>query len=201
MSVVGAILVMAWAAAPVRAATSGSHQAPAESLAGSAAADERGAILAEMCLRGILNPDMNHWSPEDMALLLRIRTAEAAGALNLLRQRFLSLKALTVREKSPGLAPPRIRLHRRGFEKYLMVRTQDALQYFEAKGVETKWAYGLTDLQGRALFDRGSGLLTDAGDELWVRARQNLPVFWKTRAGEVLGNRPPSEIPGLPPSR
>jgi hypothetical protein len=195
-------LAALWAGVlPAGSAAEGSHRAPAESLAGRAALDERGTVLAEMWQRGILSPDANQWGPEDMALLQRIRQAEAAGALALLRQRLLSLKAFTVREKSPGLAPPRIRLNRRGFDKYLMIRTQDALQYFEAKGVETKWAYGLTDLQGRSLFDRGSGMLSEAGEELYARVRQNAPVFWKTRAGDVMGNRPPAGIPPLPTPR
>lgn len=199
---VGLLLAGVWAgAAPAGAAAAGPHDAPVASLAGRADADQRGAVLAEMWQRGVLSPDMNQWSPADMALLQRIRRAEASGALDILRRRFLSLRALTVREKAPGLAPPRIRLNRRGFDKYLMVRTQDVLQYFESKGVETKWAYGITDLQGRAWFDRGSGMLTEVGDEFYARAQQNLPVFWKTRAGEVMGNRPPSDIPAPPASR
>jgi len=193
--IVSASLACAWllgvaleAAVPMQ-----SHKAPAESLAQEPAVvgDERRETLAEMWQRGILAVDMNQWSPADMGLLRRMRRAEAAGAFGLLRQRFHTLKGFAVQEPLSGKRPARVRLTRAGFDKYLLVKSQDALRYFESKGVDVKWAYGLTDMQGRALFDKGRGLLTEAGEELYGRASQNLPTFWKTRAGEVMGNRRP----------
>jgi hypothetical protein len=147
--------------------------------------------------------DMNQWSPEDMALLLRIRQAEASGALGLLRRHFLSSKGLVLRDHPAGKNSTRLRLTRLGYDKYISIKSQEALQYFEAKDVATKWAYWLTDIDGRPLFDRGSGLLTEAGDELYSRALDNRATFWKLRTGEVRGNRPvPPELrpkPAPPP--
>ncbi len=171
----------------VAAADVDSHKAPVESLAQPAANDRR-AILAEMWQRGLLSAQRNAWTSRDMALLERVRRAEARGAVGLLRRRLTILQGLVVRDRQTGQV--RVRLTRRGFDQYLRLKSQEALDYFESKGVETKWAYWLTDQEGRALFDRENGLLTDAGDELYSRALLNQPVFWRTQEGSVMGNRP-----------
>lgn len=181
-------------AAPAAAAPADSHRAPAESLAGKpAAADARQDTLKEMWQRGLLSADMGQWSPDDMALLLRMRHSESLGALGLLRRKFMAVNEFVVKDRPPGSDKTRIRLTKAGFERYLLLKSQEALTYFEVKGVEAKWAYDLQDLQGRSLFDRGSGLLTEAGEDLYCRALLNLPVFWRARTGEVMGNRPPQQ--------
>jgi hypothetical protein len=150
-----------------------------------------------MWQRGILGSDMNQWSPEDLALLRRMRQAEAAGALGLLRRHSLSSKGLVLRDHPAGGSSIRLRLTRLGYEKYISIKSQEALRYFESRDVATKWAYWLTDLDGRPLFDRGSGLLTEAGEDVYSRARSARPAFWRLRTGEVRGNRlaPPAPTP------
>jgi hypothetical protein len=199
----GAALLLAqcpsWAADP--AAMPDDHRAPVESLAQDPARDQRRAALNDMWQRGILGTDMNQWSPQDLELLRRMRQAEAAGALGLLRRHFLSWKGLVLRDRPAGSNSTRLRLTRLGFDKYLDLKSQEALRYFEHKEIETKWAYWLNDLEGNALFDRGTGLLTETGDELYSRTLANRPTFWRLRTGEVRGNRPvPPELrPKLPP--
>lgn len=186
----------AWAAAP------DGHSAPAESLARSPARDQRLETLKDLWQRGILGTDMNQWSPEDLALLQRMRRAEASGALDLLRKHFLSLKGLVLRDRPAGGSSIRLRLTRLGYEKQIAIKSQESLQYFESKEIPTKWAYWLTDLQGRPLYDRGNGLLTEAGEELYTRVLANRPTFWRLRTGVVRGNRavPPELRPKpLPP--
>jgi hypothetical protein len=183
------------------------HHAPAENLAQSSARDQRQQTLQDMWQRGILGTDMDQWSPEDQALLQRMRQAEALGALGLLRRHFLSTNGLVLRDRPAGENATRLRLTRLGYEKYITIKSQEALQYFESKEIATKWAYWLTDLTGRPLFDRGSGLLTQAGEELYSQALANRPTFWKLRTGEVRGNRPvplelrpkPAPAPPAPP--
>jgi hypothetical protein len=85
-----------------------------------------------------------------------------------------------------------------GYEKYLAVKSREAMTYFESKDVPTKWIYWLTTVDGEPLFERATGLLTKAGDELYSRALHNLPVFWKTRAGDIMGNRRPPVAPPRP---
>jgi hypothetical protein len=171
------------------AADVGSHKAPAQSLA-SPAADDRRAILAEMWHRGLVSAERNSWSPQEMALLERMRQAEVRGAVGLLRRHVTVWRGLVVRDQSAGSMQVHVRLTRRGFDQYLRLKSQEALDYFASKEIETKWAYGLTDQKGRALFDQEKGLLTDAGDELYSRVLLNQPVFWRTRDGSVMGNRP-----------
>jgi hypothetical protein len=180
--------------------TAGDHDAPVPSVARELARDERRATLNDMWQRGILGTDMNQWSPLDMELLERMRRAEASGALGLLRRHFLSWRGLVLRDRPPGAAATRLRLTRQGFDKYLQIKSQEALAYFERREVETKWAYWLTDLEGRPLFDRGTGLLTETGDALYSRALSNQKTFWRLRDGQVRGNRPvPPELRPKPP--
>ncbi|MDD5656274.1 MAG: hypothetical protein PHF00_03365 [Elusimicrobia bacterium] len=153
--------------------------------------------LSEMRRRGLVAMDVQQWSPSDMELLLRMRRAEERGALDLLRKNYLRLGALVVAEPAAGAsaALARLRLTRRGFAAYLRLRSQAALEYFQSREIGAKWAFQLRDLQGRRLFDRGSGDLTEAGEELYGRAALGLPVFWRLRSGETGGNRPvPPEL-------
>ena len=171
------------------------HRAPVESLVQDPARDQRRATLNDMWQRGILGTDMNQCSPQDLELLRRMRQAEAAGALGLLRRHFLSWKGLVLRDRPAGANATRLRLTRLGYAKYLELKSREALRYFELKEIETKWVYWLSDLEGRSLFDRGTGLLTEAGDELYSRALASQPTFWRLRTGEVRGNRPvPPEL-------
>jgi hypothetical protein len=171
------------------------HSAPVPSVARELARDQRRATLNDMWQRGILGTDMNQWSPLDMELLERMRRAEASGALGLLRRHFLSWKGLVLRDRPPGAAATRLRLTRLGFDKYLQIKSREALAYFERREIETKWAYWLTDLEGKPLFDRGTGLLTETGDALYSRALSSQTTFWRLRGGEVRGNRPvPPEL-------
>ena len=123
-----------------------------------------------------------------MALLQRMRQAEAAGALGLLRRHFLSWEGLVLRDNPPGSSAMRLRLTRKGYDQYMEIKSQEALQYFESKEIATKWAYWLTDLAGQPLFDRSTGFLTEAGDRLYADALANRPTFWRLRTGEVRGN-------------
>jgi len=184
-----ALLAAVLATVPAGAAEIDGRHAPAESLSSAAGAhDERHETLAEMWQRGILATDMNAWSPQDLALLQRMRQAEAAGAPGFLRRHLPSWQGLVLRDRTAGAA--RLRLTRLGFEKYLGIKSQEALQYFETKDIATKWAYWLTDIESRPLFDRDTGLLTAAGDALYSQARANQPVFWRLRTGAIQGNRP-----------
>lgn len=142
-----------------------------------------------MWQRRILPPDNDQWSPEDMALLVRIRAAEAAGALALLKRRLGTLKGFAAPYRPVGTREAVWRLTKDGHEKYLFLRSQDALRYFEAKGVDAKWVFSLADMEGRKLFE--AGVLTGAGEAVYSRALAGLEARWKTASGEVMGNRPP----------
>ncbi len=143
-----------------------------------------------MWQRRILPPDAVEWTAEDMALLLRLRKADAAGAVGYLRKRLRSLKGLIVVYKPIGSSETKLRLTREGYGRYLFFRSQEALGYFQKKDVDAKWAFSLSDLDGRLLFD-ANGLLTQPGEDLYNRALAGRETFWKTSGGDVLGNRPP----------
>lgn len=172
-------------AAAVFAAVTGGHEepVPAETRA---VVPEKQNTLAEMWQRRILPTDSTSWSPEDMALLGRIRSAEKLGAFKLLRKRYGSLKPFTVVYKGST------RLTKPGYEKYLFTKSQDALRWFERREVPAKDAYQLKNEDGKPLFD-GSGRLTEAGDVLYTRVVHNLPAYWVLPSGETQGNRPPKK--------
>ena len=72
-----------------------------------------------------------------------------------------------------GLAVPgpggRTLLTKEGLERYLFLRSQEAIGFFETRGVAAKSAFGLKTLTGRAVFDEG-GLLTEEGLSLFEEA-------------------------------
>lgn len=179
----GVPLIFCWAA-------SGSHEAPAPSLAAPAGVQaERQNTLAELWQRKILSTDLNAWSPEDMETLRRLRNAEAMGALEFLRDRFKTVKGFVVEHRPMGSKNTRLRLTKPGFDRYLFAKSQEALRYFDRKGVEVKWAFSLKDLDGHDVF--ANGLLTEEGDILFTRLLNNKPAFWRTSSGQIGGNRPP----------
>jgi hypothetical protein len=149
-----------------------------------------------MWQRRILPPDQDSWSPQDMALLLKMRRSEE-DALRYLREKFGGYR-LWVAKSRPGL-PLTFRLTKDGFEKYEAVVTQDAFAYFESKGAEAKDVFKLKDWDGRAVFDEG-GRLTEDGARLFFRARRKLEVFWRGPDGRVYGTRRPPPQPAAAPA-
>lgn len=195
-------------AAALAGEPSSEHQAPVRSLIEPAHSIDaaRQSILAEMWLRRVLSSGSHSWTSEDMELLLKIRDAESLGAIGLLKRRARGVSGLTAPYKAVGSRTAGLRLTREGYEKWLFYRSQEAIEYFESKGVDAKWSFHLVDLQGRALFD-GAGMLTPAGDEIYGHALANLPAWWRVPAtGEVFGTRPapkpkPIELPPVSSTR
>jgi hypothetical protein len=175
-----------------------SHKAPEPSYAEQRSEQsERQNVLSEMWQRRLLPADVLQWNAEDMALLQRLRRAEASGALNVLRRRFMGLKGLAVEYRPVGAQSSGWRLTKEGYQRYIFVRSQDALQYFDTKEIGAKDAFKLTDLDGNKLFD-STGLLTDAGEALYDRILAGLEAFWKNPAGVISGNRRPPKPPPAP---
>lgn len=196
MAVAAALLLLsnlAWAEGD------GSHRAPAPSTAERIDASEvRRKVLSEMWDRRILPPDANSWSPEDLELLQRVRRAESAGALNVLRRRVGALGGLAAEYRPVGALSSSLRLTKEGYERYLSLRTQDALAYLEEKEIGAKVAFKLTDIDNQPLFD-ARGLLTEAGDRIFSRARAGLEAHWKMPNGAIMGNRRPPPQPAAAP--
>jgi hypothetical protein len=152
------------------------------------ATEDRAAVQAEMWERRILAPDQSTWAPADAELLDKIRSSED-DALAYLRRKFGGTRSWTSARR--GREPARRLLTKEGYDKYLFHLTQDAIEYFEAKGASAKWALKLTDENGKRLFD-GDGRLTTAGIAVYNRAKLKLEVYWKSPNGETFGTRRPS---------
>jgi hypothetical protein len=174
--------ILLLAAVPA-AAQLGGHEPVAPSRTEAPAGDKQ-AILQELWQRRILPPDQSDWTPEDWSLLKRIR-AEQADALELLAARFGGAGPWVSGRKGGTTL-----LTKPGFDKYVATLTQDALRYFQEKGVRYKWALKLRDMEDRPLFDKG-GRITEAGAKVYRRASLNLEVFWKEQNGAVRGTRRP----------
>ena len=168
-----------------RAASLGGHSP--ETAEPAIAAEDRTAVLEEMWERRILAPDQAMWAPADAQLLGQIRMAES-DALAYLKRKFGGTRPWTAARR--GKEPARRLLTKEGHDKYLFHLTQDAIEFFEAKGAGAKWALKLTDWEGRRLFD-GDGQLTPAGAAVYGRAKLKLEVYWKAPNGETFGTRRP----------
>lgn len=191
---IAAALLSAALASGARADGLGGHEHPAATQAPAPQSpDERRATLDEMWQRRILPPDQDGWSPQDLALLQKIRRNEDE-ALRFLRSKFGGYRPWIAKPR-PGVSEAS-RLTKEGWEKYSFLLTQDAIAYFESKGADAKDVFKLKDWEGRAVFD-ADGRATEDGARLYYRARAKLEAFWRGPDGRVYGTRRP---PGLPPA-
>lgn len=177
------------------------HAAPAETMSAAPASEKR-LLLTELWQRRIISSETDRYAPEDLALLERLREAERAGALAELRRTYAgNVNGLVATYKIPSVTGGRssegLRLTREGFDKWLFLRSQKALEYFQSKDVDAKWAFMLTDLSGKKLFEQ-TGLLTPAGDALYSRVALGLSAEWRLPDGTVAGNRPHRPQPPAP---
>lgn len=145
-------------------------------------------VLTELRRRGVIAADAKVFSPQDQVLLLRLRRSEELGAREYLRLKFKTLKGFAVERSTYAARDEAPWLTKTGFERYIFTKSQDAIAYFETKGVDPKWAFHLRDREGRRLFEP-DGLLTEVGDELYSAARAGSEVFWRNPAGQVQGSR------------
>lgn len=152
--------------------------------------------LAELKARGVAAKDAVAWSPEEAALLKRLRRAEALGALQFIRDKTGSLAGAVVDlETGKGYKKPLLTVA--GFERWLFLLSQEARAFFEGRGAEAKFVFSIKDLAGKRLFT-DDGLLTDDGVDLYLAARAKKAVFWRNTDGRPAGTvRPPAD--GLPP--
>jgi len=196
--VIPGALLSAALACVARADGLGGHEHPAATQAPAPLSpDERRATLDEMWQRRILPPDQDGWSPQDLALLQKIRRNEDE-ALRYLRVKLGGYRPWVAKSR-PG-EPLTVRLTKEGWEKYSFLLTQDAIAYFESKGAETKDVFKLQDWDGRALFD-ADGRATEDGARLFYRARAKLEAFWRGPDGRVYGTRrPPNAAPAAAPA-
>ncbi|MBI5624573.1 MAG: hypothetical protein HY924_12410 [Elusimicrobia bacterium] len=171
-------------------ADSASHRAPVPKLSAGDQGDARRELLSEMWQRRILAADMSQPSPDDLRTLERMRTAEAGGAVEDLRLKAVPLAGLVAEIALSGQAYKRSVLTKEGYERWLFLRSQDAIAFFEKKGVDAKWVFKLRDMDGRPLF-RSGGRLTEAGDKVYTRASLGMKMFWLLPSGEAMGTRPP----------
>ncbi len=191
-----ALLLAAFASAAEPDALGGHAPEMPERPAAEAVAEERRvSVLEEMWARRILNPDQNAWAPSDAELLTRIRASEA-DALEYLKRKFGRTRPFTAPRRDAGVTSQL--LTKDGYAKYLFHLSQDALEYFESKGADAKWALKLTDWEGGRLFDQ-EGRLTPIGQRVYRRAKLKLEVYWKSPNGETFGTRrPPAAHQPLP---
>ncbi len=140
-----------------------------------------------MWQRGLLAADSGSYTTQDEELLARIHLAETAGALRYLRARG-TLDGLAVEMKTK--TGRRSRLTKAGYEKWRMLRSQDALAFFQSKDIGAVDAFKLKDLEGRPLFEK-DGQLSEPGQTVLNLVIADLEAHWVTASGEVLGNRPP----------
>jgi len=189
-----ALLILALALPlPAAAGGLGGHADPKTALDQAAPFDPRKATLEELWQRRLLPPDQSSWAPQDLELLRKIRRAEKA-AIAFLKRRPGGTRPWTARSRSGG-SWSEAKLTKEGYEKYLFLLSQDALEFFESKGADAKWVFKLRDWDDKPLFD-GGGRITDEGVRVYDRARLNLEVFWKGPDGTAYGTRrPPSKTP------
>lgn len=163
-------------------------------LAAPARADD--STLAELRARLVVPKDAASWTPEQTAVLKRLRRAEVMGAIQYLRDKTGTVLGSTV-DLPTGKGYKRLLLTVHGYDNWLFILSQEARAYFEDKGAEAKFIFQLADLDKKRFFD-DQGLLSDHGVESFRNIRRGKPVFWNNTDGRPMGTfRPPAD--GRPP--
>lgn len=135
------------------------------------------AELAELKLRGLLGPDQEEASAEDLRLLKDMRRAEREGAVDFLKAKAHTLAPYAVERRRPG-QPLEVLLNAKGFETFQYHLSQAAIADFEGLGIEPKYVFYVVDAREQPLFDE-SGLLTPAGLEVYYPMRKGEKTVWK----------------------
>lgn len=145
----------------------------------------RADVLSDLKQRGIVTPDAEDFTAEDLNLLSRMKRAESLGAVDLLAGKYHSLQGLVFETKANETVV--LHLTQIGFDRYIFFLSQKALDYFESRGAEMKWAFKTSDLEGHALFN-SKGLLTQSGEDLFYRLLEKIPTRWKLPSGKIMAN-------------
>ncbi len=140
--------------------------------------------LKELKQRQIISPDAEDYTEEDLQTLVRMKKAEALGAIDFLTRKLKNIQAFTVQKRGDLNSP--IELNKAGFEKYLFFLSQKAIGYFALRHVEAKEVFNLTDMRDRKIFDK-NGLLTLPGENLFNNILEKKHVQWKLN-GKTMAN-------------
>ncbi len=140
--------------------------------------------LKELKKRQIISPDAEDYTEEDLQTLVRMKKAEALGAIDFLTRKLGDIQAFTIQKRGDLNSP--IELNRAGFEKYLFLLSQKAIGYFDLHHVEPKQVFNLTDTKDRKIFDK-DGLLTLPGETLFNQILEKRRVEWKLN-GKTMAN-------------
>ena len=154
-------------------------------------------MLAEMKARKIVEAAREAFKPEELELLIDMRTAEEDGGIDFLKERqgFLGPDIVETKDKAGNI---RLMFTKASFAKYKAQFTQAAIADLEKAGVELKYLYYLEDLDEKPLFDE-AGQLTPSGVEIYRKMRRGEAVQWKLPGQELpgeaarRGGRPPEE--------
>lgn len=144
-------------------------------------------LLGELRGRGVIAREATTWTADDMKLLDRIQRDEAA-AVELLGKDFGDERALVGRGYLRGPVLHR-HLTKEGDERYRQLYSQEAVHFFEGKGLQLRDMFAVKDATDHPLFD-ADGRLTDEGFFVYGRAAAGQPVQWKGGDGKLYGAAP-----------
>ena len=133
-------------------------------------------ILAEMKKRGAISQraTINMLTEKDLRLHRNMRTAEAGGAVEVVRGKFPGRHGLYYEENDNGL---KFRLTLEGYNAYARAVSRDAIRYFESKGISLREIFRLRDSSGDSLFDK-NGQITPEGINAWTEAATTGKITW-----------------------
>ena len=151
--------------------------------------------LVEMWERGVIDKGTHEWEPEDLRLLDKMHEAERLRAFDVLRDKAGTLRGFAVH--APGSAHQTLWLTKAGYNQYFFLKSQQARKFFEQKGTDAKWVFGVRDAKGKKIFDV-SGMLTKNGDDLFTRILLGLPAEWRTPDGQTRSNVRPKRAAPAP---
>ncbi len=121
-------------------------------------------ILQELRLRQAIDEQKTALQPEDAKLYKAVKAAELSGAVDYLKAKAPTAQGLTMKREAEG--GTKLLLTGAGYKSYVYYATQDAVKFFEKKGIGLREVFQLRSLSGAELFDN-AGKLTPEGEVVW----------------------------------
>jgi len=151
-------------------------------------------LLIELWVRHVTDRGAKTYESEDLALLERMRDAEKLGAFDLLRDKLGGLGRYAVEHR---VGSERVLwLTKEGFNRYVFLKSQTALKYFEKRGTPAKFIFQIRTMEGKRIFDP-TGTLTPQGEALYNQILRRRVVQWHGANGDLMSNGrlPPPAAP------
>ena len=132
-------------------------------------------ILEELRQRKAISDRVTQITETELRLHRNIRSAEAAGAVEIVRQKFPEKRNQFLYEDDENGI--KIKLTKAGYDAYARLISYEAVKFFEKRKINLRETFKLRDVSGSPMFEK-NGFLTSEGFNAYLEAKRTGRVTW-----------------------